>query len=307
MLVVATAGFCFSYFFPQSDLKALAIADASVKTKTIQPLTKEMYSEKIRSKAAIVDADKTTVAFEFSTSKNLRAFIETARQSATRGGYPYIFEALKQCEYLSKGEPKYDAKEDSLVYSRRLEVAKFWVTRCQNLLTAELDSLGRNRLDVEGESKKDSSYELEAEIHKLEVKSDRARLRATVRKWLAAADPWLLESQGLYIMAVDSGRDSIEIWFEGKQYPSSELSNIQQAWYLVPCAFGYVCDQNDFRLAVACIDQSYCYVNRFDYVRSTRPDDRPNDYQTIYSYYQRIVAAIQRQDVDAFVKPDGVP
>jgi hypothetical protein len=307
MLTMAIAGFGFSYFFSQPELKSSAAASSSAKTKITQPSTKEMNSEKIHSKAANVDADKKTLAFEFSTSKNLRTFIETARQNAKGGAYPYIFEALKQCEHLSKGEPKYDAKQDSLTYSRRIEIAKFWVTRCQNLLTGELDDLSRNRLDVEGESKKDSSYELEAEIHKPEVRSDRARLRTIVRKWLAAADPWLLESQGFLIMSANSGRDSIEIWFEGRRYPSSELSNIQQAWYLVPCAFGYVCDQNDFRLASACINQGYCYADRFDYVRSTRSVDSPNDYQIIYSYYQRIVAAIQRKDVDAFVKPDGVP
>lgn len=266
-----------------------------------------LETKKPQTSASIVSSSKSTIAQEFSTTKNLRSFIETGRDRAKEGAYYYIFDALKNCEHLAKAEPKYDPKEDGKIYSKRIEIAKFWVTRCQNLIETDLEFSYRKGFDNEAPKKKDFLYELEHQFYQPEVRTNRQRFRDSVKRWLAAKDPLLLESNGQHIMSIATEADTLDMWFEGRLYPASESANMAQAWYLVPCAFGYVCDQNDFRLASACINQGDCYADRFDYVRSTRPVDSPNDYQIIYSYYQRIVAAIQRQDVDAFVKPDGVP
>ena len=108
-------------------------------------------------------------------------------------------------------------------------------------------------------------------------------------------------------MTLATERDTPTMWFEGRVYPQSELWKMRKAWFLVPCAFGFVCDKYDDRLAVSCLDYGRCFNNRFEYVQENIPTGERQAYQDIYSYYQRIVAAIQRQDVDAFVKPDGVP
>lgn len=268
---------------------------------------KEFGAKKKDTNLAIISPSKSTLAQEYSTTKNLRGFVESGRNRANEGAYYYIFDALANCEHLAKAEPKYDPKEDSKTYLKRIGVAKFWVTRCQNFIDSDLEFAYRKRFDLEAPKKKDFLYELEHQFFQPEVRTNRQRFRESVKRWLAAKDPLLLEHNGRLIMSIATEVDTLDMWFEGKVYPVSESANMAQAWYLVPCAFGYVCDQNDFRLASACINQGDCYADRFDYVRSTRPADSPNDYQTIYSYYQRIVAAIQRQDVDAFVKPDGVP
>jgi hypothetical protein len=307
ILVVLAAVSCCLFVFKLANEKR---SSANVSNESSQQKIahqKEFWTKKQDANFAIISPSKSTLAHEYSTTQNLRGFVESGRNRAHEGAYYYIFDALKNCEHLAKAEPKYDPKEDGKIYSKRIEIAKFWVTRCQNLIETDLEFSYRKGFDNEAPKKKDFLYELEHQFYQPEVRTNRQRFRDSVKRWLAAKDPLLLESNGQHIMSIATEADTLDMWFEGRLYPASESANMAQAWYLVPCAFGYVCDQNDFRLASACINQGFCYKDRFDFVRSTRPVESPNEYQIIYGYYQRIVAAIQRQDVDAFVKPDGVP
>jgi hypothetical protein len=101
------------------------------------------------------------------------------------------------------------------------------------------------------------------------------------------------------------------MWFEGKAHLENDEQIYWTALDLIPCSFGIVCDQYDMYVAKACIAGAGCYNNRLEYIRNITmakmfaryPEAAEKTYQNLIDVQHRIVAAIERGDVDAFMRP----
>jgi hypothetical protein len=244
------------------------------------------------------------MAHDFYSTKNMRAFIAEAKKKPEAGGISYAARGLLECEHRMSWPSSlpYDSKQDSAVYAKRLEVLKHSQYLCQGMLPEEVTTYKHSMMqdfgDQEGDIRLKAHTELRAALHS----KDPVLLRDQVTNWLAMKDPMMLENYGQEVMLSQSGAKNT-FWFEGKNYTGEAIKEIRSAWNLAACEFGAQCDQFDLRVATACIEESRCFNSRFEYEQNGLYLNKPEAYQRVLAYQKRLVDAIKREDINAFIKP----
>lgn len=240
---------------------------------------------------------------EFHQTKNMRSFIDTAIKKPELGGISLAIAAMYRCEDWIKW-PKsiiYDSKMDTHIYAKRLEALRLSAQICGDLQPEDVDDTARMKLLDMAENKGDIRYALEADLRRAINAKDPNAIRKQVENWLAIKDPYIIDVMAQEIMLSQSG-DAKAYWFEGEKISGEAKTDMRRAMSLVGCAFGQSCDQNDRRLAEACVISSICYSSYFDLIKNRTYKDNPEGYARVMKYYERLVDAIKREDIDAFLK-----
>lgn len=239
----------------------------------------------------------------FYRSTNLREFLRYAKNHPEQGGLSYAARALVECEARSKlpKQLSYDGKENPNLYARKQEVLNRNHLLCANLLAEEYDLHAFGMTLTEAEEKKDPHISWQTEFSRIaQEKKDPALAQAFIEKWLNWQDPYLIEQQGNNILASQGNPGSY--WFDGKYYNTQEEKReLGIALSLAACAFGSDCSRYSLRWTTQCVEYSKCYDDSFDAFKQL--NNESGQYERIYSHYQRLVSAIQRKDLNAFVNP----
>ncbi len=250
-------------------------------------------------------------AQRFQESKNLYLLVEQLRADKVTGAVAYEAEAMERCIGFIGYKPAYDGKGDSKNFSRKIELARHWQERCQNFTERDL----RRRIDYDapdyGDRRRSDDYiAINRGIDKVD-RSDRAAKRAFVRQWLAIQDPFVIDRMASKVLGLSEreveGRRS-RYWFDGKLLTPDETFLYQLSVDLFACYLGMVCDKYEGFVAQFCIELNQCFDSRFDYIRLYRlGKGAEQEYKKVMNYAERAVAAIRRQDVDVFFRPDHIP
>jgi hypothetical protein len=260
------------------------------------------------------------LALDYSRTKNVRAFIAFAKQHPELGGYNFARQAIANCNagafnhYRDRG---YLPSESQAAFAKRQEVTQFWYQRCQGLLDSDIDVLALIAMRKESLDKQDAPTMLSMKIEKAITEKNRDELRQALKQLFSTKAPLDLRHI-LYKVAIAEASkygdmDSLKagMWFEGKAHLDNEEQIYLKALDLLPCSFGIVCDQYDMYVAQACVAGAGCYNSRLEYIRNITmakmfaryPEAAERTYQNLIDVQHRIVAAIERGDVDAFMRP----
>jgi hypothetical protein len=259
------------------------------------------------------------LALDYSQTKNVRAFVALAKQHPELGGYNFAMQALANCGHPTNQyrELGYLPKESQAAFAKRKEVTQFWYHRCQSLLDSDVDVLTLEAMHKESLEKQDALTQLSERIEKAIAEKNRVEIRRALNQLFAMKAP-LDTPHALYLVARAEASDysgkyspKSGMWFEGKAHLENDEQIYWTALDLIPCSFGIVCDQYDMYVAKACIAGAGCYNNRLEYIRNITmakmfaryPEAAEKTYQNLIDVQHRIVAAIERGDVDAFMRP----
>lgn len=306
LLLLLSAGFFASYFLLNAkEDKALAspVAAAAVTLAPFKEGETATAGTQPRAAARRLSAVE-QMAHTFYTAKNMRAFIEMAKKKPKEGGMSYAARGLLECE-TRMGWPAslaYDAKQDSALYAKRQAALKFSQYLCEGMLPAEVHHLQMSVMTTQAEEQGDVQNLAFRQMWAAIVEKDEAAIREQVGIWLAMKDPQLIEYFTQSIMLSQSGQKEV-FWFEGETYSGTAINEIRSAISLAACSFGDRCDANDLRVATDCIEKSRCFDSRFEYLKNSVSKNNPETFKRVTDYTQRIVSAIQREDINAFIKP----
>lgn len=242
---------------------------------------------------------------EFHQTKNMRSFIGSAIKKPELGGISLAIAAMYQCEDWIKW-PKsipYDSKMDTHIYAKRLEALRLSAQVCGDLQPEDVDDAARTKLRDMAEIQGDIRYAVGGDLRRAIDAKNPAVIRKQVENWLKIKDPYFIDVLAQEVMLSQSGEAKV-YWFAGEKISGEAKTDMRKAISLVGCAFGESCDQNDRRLAGACVESSICYSSYFDLIKHHTYKNNPEGYARVMRYYERLVDAIQREDIDAFIKPN---
>ncbi|MFZ6816781.1 hypothetical protein [Undibacterium sp. Ji22W] len=257
---------------------------------------------------------------DYSTSRNARSFVANAKLRPDLGGYTFAGQILAECDVIGINryrELRYLPKESQADFAKRSQVAQFWYQRCQGLLDSEANVLATVDLHKEALKNNDALAQLSERIDKAIANKNRVEVRAALQQLLAMKPP-LIMGHALYSIArseaafyQDRGTHETGMWFDGKVRLDAEEQFYYFALDLLSCSFGNICDQYDTYVVDACLAGGGCYPDRFTYIRNVTmartfakyPEAAEKMYQSLLAMHQRLVAAIERGDVDAFMRP----
>lgn len=281
---------------------------------------KSMAIETAPSLAAPALSSIVKLGQDYSTSRNARLFVGYAKQRPDLGGYTFAAQILADCDIEGINryrELRYLPKESQADFTKRREVAQFWYQRCQGLLDSEANILATDVLDKEALKNNDVLAVISARINKALASKNRAEVRAALQQLFATKSSMIMQDV-LYSVARaeaafynDQGKYDTGMWFEGKVHLEGDEQIYYFALDLLSCSFGNICDQYDSYVARACYSGAGCYPDRFAYIRNVtmarmfakNPEAAEKTYQSLLTMHQRLVSAIERGDVDAFMRP----
>ncbi|MGB8856040.1 MAG: hypothetical protein WCC58_05130, partial [Burkholderiales bacterium] len=210
-------------------------------------------------------------ARDFQTSKNYREYIDKAKLAPEKGGLFYAYVAASLCErwsnWFGKSEAiPYEAEVDH-AHAQKKQVALEEIrSRCNGVLPGEFGQ------DFKRMKSDDPIFQTINAIF-----SEDAVLRAAgLEKFFESADPvamdfaWssLTPSKVMNPGETDSEKIVVSGYYDGHWYQGESLLALQYATgTLLPCYFGWKCDETGTDVLASCVMFDVCGKTRFDIVR----------------------------------------
>jgi hypothetical protein len=237
----------------------------------------------------------------FSAKGDARSFVLEAWQRPDLGGRRYASRVAGRCIGLRDLGPANDSEVAARVseadLALALEAFKFLQSRCGQFTDDELVGHSVAALMRNEDGKPDAASQLSDRLRESAEGSEEQRL--ALKAVLDWRDPLVLDELGPRL-ALHYDVEGIYLFFRGQRYLLSEDPPLLGAFYLLPCAFGMPCGDNDMDLAAQCVAGTGCYKDRFERARAETAND-PQRYRALIRAYEDLAAAIRAGDVDAFM------
>ncbi|MGB9150762.1 MAG: hypothetical protein WCB36_11005 [Burkholderiales bacterium] len=238
------------------------------------------------------------------TSKNLRAFIDTAKQHPEKGGYWYAYMAGSYCaqvhlfqqgapEISLRAEPQIIVKPDSdpEVNQRRQRDLDEITSKCQGVTK---DDFSRPSLSVEMRGAKDVAWAAMAAYDEPDIGKKTTLLKAL----LDLNDPFLIRDAGMPLINNSTLDGS---FYEGVLVP---LPIINAAWSLMPCTLGTPCGTENPLVKLECAIRSQCYNDLESLLFNTGGATfNAVDRARIVSLSKSMSDSVRNKNVAAFLPP----
>lgn len=252
------------------------------------------------------------MAKNFYTSVDLRAFMESAKNHPEAGGVSYAISALELCRELRNlPEPASNGKEDSIVYGKKLASYNRIKIRCQGFsdndftteVITDLYKRGRDNKDILDNA--DISFALIFGAGGSDRNISTESRKQFFKEISDLQDPGVLSAFGREIVTYQTPDGAVGYWLDGHFYPQSATNSVMtDAWELATCSFGMVCDHTNSAVELQCASKGQCFDNLSDFYKNTSYGNHAASFQDMLKYRDRIVAAIQNKNMDAFLKPN---
>ncbi len=190
------------------------------------------------------------MAQEAARARNLREFVEHAKQLPEAGGISYAIAALAYCstwhglrdEHL-RLEQEAEGSTVPAVHERLLTIAVA-AARCEGFTADQLSRAAMDSLSKSGPAFHDPIITMRSRLQS--AKTDDERL-ALAREVMQMRDPLLLATAGrLFGQSVPTEPPHVD----GRKWGGGTPVAYGHAWLLVACSFGLSCDQSDLDIAV---------------------------------------------------------
>jgi hypothetical protein len=276
----------------EADLRQ-AVSDIT----PLLPLSKNSNTLNTEAKP-LVSSEISKLARAFFASKNLREFIEMAKQHPELGGNTYLFRAGLLCMSVHETELKSGqiipaTGEDTAVTKRRQDSLDTLTQLCQGVTSADYSGHTFDQRMIEADQRNDVYDAATSEpVHDKKVAA-----------FLKLGDIYLitrLESGGLHSTSPNNDAK----YYDGNWYPNTpeSLSDIEYAWHLVPCYSGTPCGKDNPYLMVECALKGKCFDDIQAQLLSALNGDKER-LTRIQTLAQSIVDNIRKKNVGAFVAP----
>lgn len=309
---VAAIGGILAYIYPteaqeRSPVKLISTA-ATPPLPEARPVT--------QAASAPAQPAEDSMAQMFAKTRNMRAFVEYAKQHPEKGGYAYAMKGLEKCynaKQLTDALPNLPFNQifPSEAYAARQKAFTYLQNLCQGLSKSDFDRGGGKSLREEGLEKNDPVVKIMTITSGISSRKDpEGALRAKnqiLQAIFTSYDPILISDYGIRGNAIENNGKSI-LFLNGKSYLfASEDGQIMfRAWRLAACELGGDCSATNEYVVMACIMAAHCHQNLADLIKDELDDLGDKDgqwFQRAVMYARQIVDAIRRGDLQAFRPP----
>lgn len=252
----------------------------------------------------------------FAKTRNMRAFVEYAKQHPEKGGYAYAMKGLQKCRVAKQftdvfSSFPYDQTYTAEKYAERQKAFADLQYMCQGFSESELSDDGVRSVKEEGVQKNDPFIKLMVRTEGISSTSDPEGALRTKNQILqtifAYKDPLLLNDFGMRgnTIQIDS---KLYFFLEGKSHPffSDECLILRASWRLAACELRGDCSGANEDVLMACITAAHCSRSLTDLIRDElmlAGDKDGQWFQRAVMYARQIVDAIRRGDLQAFRPP----
>jgi hypothetical protein len=252
---------------------------------------------------------------EFMDAPDLYAFAQRARRRPAEGGLFYAEQAQDYCrvarpegDQLVQEGSRNEIEGTATVSARRAEVAERYRSRCAGFRDTDRGSFYR-ALNEESKNRSDPLLTAMADLRAARKSGDVDATLQRIKALVDLHDPLLLSTYHAYLVSPDRVADASPrgLWFEGRDYrASTEEGGIYSvSLSLATCVPNAPC-RDDFYVYLRCVSSGFCADDPDDMlfndpeVRRSVPAER---IAQIHTLVDRMRAAIERGDIDAFRAP----
>ncbi|MFZ6675875.1 hypothetical protein [Undibacterium sp. Xuan67W] len=304
-----------AYFYTQNPERPLTQVSAPTSEATVLNAANDLarvgtnFPPKIEKKSSTFE-----LAIKYSTTRDMRAFVEYAKQHPELGGGYYAAIGMGEClvvkDYIVQGKPtlNYDAKRSPEIYAKRQQAFESLKTLCQSFLPDEITQDALAKTHKQSIEKNDIFSKIISDQLQAAATADITQrlesMRVIKEKVMASKDPLLIDNfSSLLSEPVNQKFDTY--WLDGKPYNgTSEETNIMQyAWRLVPCSLGLVCDETNHYVSITCLNQDICANSLSDLFRQNleRSGDKDGkQFQQVLQLQKRLTEIVQNGEFTAF-------
>ena len=246
-----------------------------------------------------------TLAKGFATSTNYREFIAFAKTDIEHGGGAYASAAQWECGYVKivldtlKRDPP-PAPEGSKDIVAIAEARTLLEARCGPLSDHELYPLVSQQLKKAGSDDLDPLLRIQKLVYEPPFKTDPEARRRFIALAIQTRDPMMWERYSSLIVSRDDAAETT--YFDGVTYAGNDAIAMNAAVTLVPCGLGFDCARNDTIVAVTCLQLHICEHDRYA-LEKLKADYQQRDFLQVMRFHAALVAAVEANNVDAFIKP----
>ena len=290
-------------------------------------VTIERSTEKINSLSTPVENTETqaskqmklgneslSLAKKYSESRDMRVFVEFAKNHPELGAWYYAERGLRECGFIRneilKGRKSYVYGEayNADQYAQRQQAFERLSQLCQGFLDHEIEEKNRTKIGVQALRAGDRTYALLEELSSAKAKANRDERDKAVlgvkEKIFRTQDPLLMEEFGALLNARTEG-NSANFWLDGVSFSmlSDEGRNMSLAWKLIPCSLGMTCDQFSPSVALQCLQLNQCAPNLSELIRMQLLEEGDTNgvrFAQVQAYAQRLKQIIDEGNWDAF-------
>lgn len=277
-------------------------SDASPRTPVASgQSTPPLGSGRLQAQSALSPSGR--LAQEATRSKNLREFVERAKQRPTEGGIAYAVAAMHYCQYFMQMSANYSSlaaevgrSQDGGTAARRLAALNQLTAQCRDFTVAELGQAMSLRASGKWS---DPILQLQGRWFEYSRLTDDQRVEL-VSATLAAKDPYLLHWLGPRIGQQQHNGETI-VYFNNQRFGGLETAaDWWAAWSLVPCQFGEDCSASS-DLTQLCVFDATCYPDRQALVRS-KFAGREAEFNKVLTVAASLSDAVERGEARRFFK-----
>lgn len=252
----------------------------------------------------------------FAKTRNMRAFVEYAKQHPEKGGYAYAMKGLQKCRVAKQftdvlSSLPYDQVYTAEKYAERQKAFTDLQYLCQGFSESELSDDGVKSVKEEGIQRNDPFVRLMARTEGISSTFDPAGALKTKNQILQTIfeykDPLLINDYGMRGNTIQIDSHSY-FFLNGKRYPffSDEGLILRTSWRLAACELRGDCSSTNEDVLMACITAAHCNRSLTDLIRDElmlAGDKDGQWFQRAVMYARQIVDAIRRGDLQAFRPP----
>lgn len=309
---VAAIGGILAYIYPteaqeRSPVKLISTA-ATPPLPAARPVT--------QAASAPAQPTEDSMAQMFAKTRNMRAFVEYAKQHPEKGGYAYAMKGLQKCRVAKQftdvlSSLPYDQVYTAEKYAERQKAFTDLQYLCQGFSESELSDDGVKSVKEEGIQRNDPFVRLMARTEGISSTFDPAGALKTKNQILQTIfeykDPLLINDYGMRGNTIQIDSHSY-FFLNGKRYPffSDEGLILRTSWRLAACELRGDCSSTNEDVLMACITAAHCNRSLTDLIRDElmlAGDKDGQWFQRAVMYARQIVDAIRRGDLQAFRPP----
>jgi hypothetical protein len=236
------------------------------------------------------------MAQEAARAPRVRDFVERAKRNPDSGGVSYAAAALTYCDQwhgLREERAKLlnaaaDASAAPVSFERLPTITRA-TERCDGLTPAETSVKALFELYESRAAKRDRILLIQGRLQAA-VGDERM---IVVREILQMRDPLLLSGIGRFLgQGAAGGAPQVD----GRSWGGVSEAAYVNAWSLVPCSFGAVCDDTDPEVELTCAQQGLCFADRKEMLKSRMA---PRDFDDMQRLHGRLVEIVATADADA--------
>lgn len=226
-------------------------------------------------------------------SSDLREFVERAKQLPEAGGVSYAVAAMTYCNQWQAFREERSKLQDEAAgsfrpspkFPERLRAISYALDRCEGLSAAETSMEAMFSLYESKPAKYDRILVARGKLQAAKTIEER---QLVVREILVMRDPLLLSTTGRYLGQGSAGGAP---QVDGRAWGGVSEAAYGNAWSLVPCSFGSVCDDTDPEVALTCAQHGQCFPGRKEMLKARMAPQDFDDMQRLLARLLEIVAA----------------